>query len=57
MKWLLQVDDEENRPKVLGDLSRSLVHCGNQGQDVFQDYKDLDHIIVELRHASEDPIR
>ncbi|CAI9100580.1 OLC1v1037709C2 [Oldenlandia corymbosa var. corymbosa] len=45
---LLQVDDDEARHHIFGDLHRSLRHWGRQGHDVFQDFKELDDIIMKL---------
>lgn len=53
VKRLLQLkNDKEPKLPMFQDLCHSLVRWGHQGQDVFQDYKDLDDVIEALRCAS-----
>ncbi|KAL3532613.1 hypothetical protein ACH5RR_006134 [Cinchona calisaya] len=42
---------EEAKLLMFRDLCQSLLRWGHQGQDVFQDYKDLDDVIEALRCA------
>lgn len=44
--------DEEAKLLMYRDLSHSLARWGRQGQDLCQDYKDLDDVIEALRGAS-----
>lgn len=51
-RFLLLRTDEDNALVMLTDLCNSIVRWRHQGQDVFQDYKDLDNIIDTLKCLS-----